>query len=69
VNQASGLLVRSGDVAAFARAAEQLIEDDLLRAALAENSRTRAESFSADKMTRGTEKVYYKLVSGSGNRS
>jgi glycosyltransferase involved in cell wall biosynthesis len=69
VNKASGLLVRSGDVAAFARAAEQLIEDDLLRAALAENSRTRAESFSADKMTRGTEKVYYKLVSGSGNRS
>jgi glycosyltransferase involved in cell wall biosynthesis len=69
VNQASGLLVRSGDVAAFTRAAEQLIEDDSLRAALADNAKTRAESFSADGMTRGTEEVYYTLVSGSGNRS
>jgi glycosyltransferase involved in cell wall biosynthesis len=69
VNQESGLLVRSFDVAAFARAAEQLIGNDSLRAALGESARARAKSFGADKMTRETEQVYYNLVSGSENRS
>jgi glycosyltransferase involved in cell wall biosynthesis len=69
VNQTNGLLVRSGDVAAFARAAEELIANASLRAALAESARERAKAFSAETMTRETERVYYQLDSGSEKRS
>ncbi|MEO7502504.1 MAG: glycosyltransferase family 4 protein, partial [Gemmatimonadaceae bacterium] len=64
----SGLLVPPGDLAAFARAAETLIDDEALRARLAAASRARARMFSAETMTRETEAVYYQLVFGGGKR-
>jgi glycosyltransferase involved in cell wall biosynthesis len=69
VNQTSGLLVRSGDGAAFARAAEELIVNASLRAALAEHAKERAKAFSAETTTRETERVYYQLDSGSEKQS
>ncbi len=64
----SGLLVPPGDLAAFARAAEKLIDDEGARAGLAAAARSRARTFSAETMTRETEAVYYQLVFGGGNR-
>jgi glycosyltransferase involved in cell wall biosynthesis len=64
----SGLLVPPGDLAAFARAAEKLIDDEAIRARLAAAARTRARMFSAETMTRETEAVYYQLVFGGGKR-
>jgi len=64
----SGLLVPSGDLSAFARAAGKLIDDDVIRARLAAGARSRARMFSAETMTRETEAVYYQLVFGGGNR-
>lgn len=69
VNQTSGLLVPSGNVTAFAEAAERLICDLGVRRSLAEQARVRAATFSAATMTQQTEKVYYELVSRSGNHS
>jgi glycosyltransferase involved in cell wall biosynthesis len=69
VHQSSGLLVPSGNVPAFAAAADRLICDPGVRASLAESARVRAATFSAATMTQQTEKVYYQLVSRSGNRS
>lgn len=66
-NEISGLLLPPGDVAAFTRAAERLIQDEVLRAKLAEAARTRARMFSAATMTRETEAVYYQLLSGGEN--
>lgn len=69
VNQTSGLLVPSGNIAAFAEAAEQLICDAGLRASLGAQAKIRAATFNAGTMTQQTEKVYYELVSRSENRS
>ena len=69
VNQSNGLLVPSGNVTAFAAAAERLICDPTLRASLAESAKVRAATFSAAAMTQQTEKVYYQLVSRSENSS
>jgi glycosyltransferase involved in cell wall biosynthesis len=69
VNQTSGLLVSSGDGAAFARAAEELIVNASLRAALAEHAKERAKAFTAETTTRETERVYYQLDSGSEKQS
>jgi glycosyltransferase involved in cell wall biosynthesis len=64
----SGLLVRPGDLPAFARAADKLIGDEAIRTRLGEAARARARMFTADTMTRETEAVYYQLVFGGGNR-
>ena len=64
----SGLLVPPGDLAAFARAVEKLIDDEAARARLAAAARSRARMFSAETMTRETEAVYYQLVFGGGKR-
>jgi len=69
VDQSNGLLVPSGNVSAFAAAAERLICDPALRASLAESAKVRAATFSAAAMTQQTEKVYYQLVSRSENSS
>jgi glycosyltransferase involved in cell wall biosynthesis len=69
VNHTSGLLVPSGNVAAFAEAAEQLICNPGLRASLGAQAKVRAATFSAATMTQQTEKVYYELLSRSENRS
>ncbi|HUQ19104.1 MAG TPA: glycosyltransferase family 4 protein [Gemmatimonadaceae bacterium] len=69
VNHTSGLLVSPGNTTAFAEAAEQLICNPGLRASLGEQATGRAATFSAAKMTQQTEKVYYELLSRSGNRS
>lgn len=60
----SGLLCGAGDIAAFAVAATSLIEDTGLRARLAAGARTRAKSFDAAEMTRGTEAVYQQVLQG-----
>jgi glycosyltransferase involved in cell wall biosynthesis len=60
----SGILVEPGDVAAFARAAEKLIDEEPLRARLGEGARTRANAFSADQMTKGAEAVYQRVLTG-----
>jgi len=67
-HEVSGLLVPPGDIAAFARAAERLIDDKEARTKLAAAARVRARMFSAETMTRETEAVYYQLVFGGGNR-
>lgn len=67
-NEISGLLVPPGDLAAFARAAERLIRDEVLRAKLSEAARARARMFDAATMTRETEAVYYQVLSGGENR-
>lgn len=64
----NGLLVQPGDLLAFARAADKLIDDEAARMRLAEAARTRSRTLSAETMTRGTEAVYYQLVFGGGNR-
>jgi glycosyltransferase involved in cell wall biosynthesis len=60
----SGLLVPPGDVAAFARAASTLIADPRLRDRLGKGARERAQTFDADEMTKGTEAVYQRVLSG-----
>jgi glycosyltransferase involved in cell wall biosynthesis len=68
-NETSGLLVQPEDVAAFARSADRLIEDEQLRASLARSARARARMFSAAAMTQATEAVYHQLLSGSEKHS
>ena len=67
-DEISGLLVPPGDLSAFTHAAERLVEDEVLRARLAEAARARSKIFSAATMTHETEVVYYQLVSGGENR-
>ena len=64
----SGLLVHPGDLPAFARAVEKLIDDEATRIRLGVAARARARMFTAEAMTRETEAVYYQLVFGGGNR-
>jgi glycosyltransferase involved in cell wall biosynthesis len=68
-NETNGVLVPPGDIDAFARAAERLIEDAALRARMAVAARERAGMFSAMAMTLQTEAVYYQLLSGSEKHS
>ena len=63
-NDASGILVPSGDVAAFAAAAARLADDARLRQSLGERAAERAKTFDAAEMTKGTEAVYNDLLSG-----
>ncbi|MEO8193921.1 MAG: glycosyltransferase [Gemmatimonadales bacterium] len=60
----SGLLVPPGDSTAFAAAAASLIADSSLRALLGEGARLRAKAFDAAEMTKGTEAVYERVLSG-----
>ena len=64
VNEESGLMVPAGDTAAFANAADRLIRDSELRHKLGSAARTRARTFDAAEMTKGTEAVYYRVLSG-----
>ena len=62
VSEESGLLVRPGDVPAFAEAAARLIADPDLRRRLGDAAKTRARAFDSRKMTEGTEAVYYRVL-------
>jgi len=64
VNEASGILVPAGDVAAFAKGVESLVGDPGLRAILGQGARERAKTFDAAGMTKGTEAVYNEVLSG-----
>jgi phosphatidylinositol alpha 1,6-mannosyltransferase len=57
-HERTGLLVRPGDLPAFARAVSQLIADDRTRRALAKRGPPRAARFSVDAMADGVEAVY-----------
>jgi Glycosyltransferase len=63
-NNASGLLVPAGDIAAFADAARRLMEDVALRGKLGRAARARSREFGADRMTEQTEMVYQGVISG-----
>ena len=65
-NGVSGRLVRAGDVAAFARAAAELIRDPALRRRLSGGACRRARDFTDDLMTERTLSVYEDLARGSG---
>jgi len=60
----NGILVPAGDSLGFADAASRLIGDPELRHRLAQSARRSAASFSAEAMTKGTEAVYYAVLSG-----
>jgi len=60
----SGILVPAGDVAAFAKAAARLTDDSDLRRRLGQGASTRAKTFDAAEMTKGTEAVYNEVLSG-----
>lgn len=60
----SGILVPAGDVSAFASAAARLTDDARLRERLGEGARSRAKTFDASEMTKGTEAVYNEVLSG-----
>ncbi|MDQ6690603.1 MAG: glycosyltransferase family 4 protein [Gemmatimonadota bacterium] len=61
----SGILVPPGDVAAFMRAAAELITNSALRARLAEGAKVRAREFDAKKMIEHTAEVYERWTRGS----
>lgn len=63
-HEVSGLLIRPGDTQAFADCASRLLCDPRLRERLSRGARARSQLFSADAMTKGTEEVYYTLVTG-----
>jgi glycosyltransferase involved in cell wall biosynthesis len=60
----SGLLVAPGDHAALGAAVESLVVDPGLRDRLAQGAMERAQSFGADRMTKGTEAVYNRVLGG-----
>jgi glycosyltransferase involved in cell wall biosynthesis len=62
-HERSGLLVRSGDVPAFATAAARFISDPRLRARLAAAGPARAGDFNVQRMVDGTERVYEEVLS------
>jgi glycosyltransferase involved in cell wall biosynthesis len=59
----NGLLVRPGDAAAFAAAADRLVRDERWRRALAASGRDRAREFGVEQMVEGVERVYEKVLS------
>jgi glycosyltransferase involved in cell wall biosynthesis len=63
----TGILFEPGDDAALEAALTRLITDEPLRRQMGEQSRTRAERFSLDKMARLTEELYLALLERSGN--
>jgi glycosyltransferase involved in cell wall biosynthesis len=63
-NGKSGVLVPPGDVAAFARAAADLITNEPLRARLAEGAKVRAREFDAKRMIERTAEVYHRVIAG-----
>jgi glycosyltransferase involved in cell wall biosynthesis len=63
-NNASGILVPAGDIAAFADAAGRLMEDVPLRRKLGDAARARSRQFGADRMTEQTEMVYQGVITG-----
>ncbi|MEO8945905.1 MAG: glycosyltransferase family 4 protein [Gemmatimonadaceae bacterium] len=60
-NGKNGLLVCSGNAAAFASAHESLLDPEL-RARLAANGPCRARQFSVEAMTQGVERVYQRVL-------
>jgi glycosyltransferase involved in cell wall biosynthesis len=54
----SGLLAPSGDVPAFAREVERLVDDRALRSRLAAGGKARAAQFGVERMVDGTASVY-----------
>ena len=60
----NGLLVPAGDVQAFARAAADLITNEVLRATLGEGARLRAREFDAKRMIERTAEVYHRVTAG-----
>lgn len=58
----SGLLIPPGDTNAFARATSMLIENPDTRARLAKGALARSQTFLAGGMTKGTEEVYYQVL-------
>lgn len=60
----TGVLVPPGDLDAFARAVERLVEDPDRRQALARRGPSRAALFDVDRMVDGTVRVYASLVAG-----
>jgi glycosyltransferase involved in cell wall biosynthesis len=60
----TGLLVPPADAAGFAAAASALVRDTALRQRLGAGARARARAFDVSEMTKGTEAVYYRVLSG-----
>ena len=63
-HDANGLLARKGDVKSFAANASRLVLDSEVRTRLGEAARTKARTFDAATMTKGTEAVYHKVLRG-----
>ena len=63
-HEVSGMLIPSGNPALFAAAAARLVNDPALRSRLGAAAKTRAAKFDALEMTKGTESVYYEVLSG-----
>ncbi len=63
-DQTSGLLVPASDVAGFAAACSQLIEDAPLRQQLGSAGPPRAASFGVEQMVSGNEAVYRRVLGG-----
>jgi glycosyltransferase involved in cell wall biosynthesis len=63
-HERNGILIEPGDDAALETALARLIADEPLRRRMGEQSRSRAERFSLDKMARLTEELYLALLAG-----
>lgn len=68
-NDRSGLLVRAGDVAAFATAATRLVLDAKLRHRLGAAGPARAADFDVERMVSGSERVYEEVLSRPAART
>jgi L-malate glycosyltransferase len=68
-DQRSGLLVPSGDAAAFAAAIDRLICDEDLRRRLAAAGPERAAEFSVERMVGGTQAVYDSVLTHASTPS